>query len=185
VNFFGAPALKGQAYVDYRHKNRIYTTAGASLTISAPFGDYRSDQLINLGENRWKFAPGIGVQHNRGDWQFEATAAIIFYGNNNEFWMDTRRKQDPMGFVQGHISRTFRPGLWAGISAGYGYGGPNYLDDVSKFDDARIRYWAVSIGIPINRQQGIKLAFVSSQTDVLTGVNLNSVTLAWRTIFGQ
>jgi hypothetical protein len=97
----------------------------------------------------------------------------------------TRRKQDPMGFVQGHISRTFRPGRWAGISAGYGYGGPNYVNGLSKFDDARVRYWAASMGIPINRQQGLKLAYIWSRTHVLTGANLGSVTLAWRIILGQ
>ncbi len=185
VNFYGAPALKGQAYVDYRRKNPIYTTAGASLSISAPFGDYRSDQLINLGGNRWILAPGLGVQHNRGDWQFEATTSIIFYGHNNEFWRGTQRKQDPMGFIQGHISRTFKPGLWAGISAGYGYGGPSYVNGVSKFDDARSRYWAVSLGIPINRQQGLKVAYVWHHTNVLTGSKLDSVALSWRIIFGQ
>ena len=103
----------------------------------------------------------------------------------NEFWNGTRRKQDPMAFLQGHISRTFRPGLWAGISGGYGYGGPNYVNGLSKFDDTRARYWAASLGIPINREQGMKLAYIWHKTNALTGSRLGSIALSWRIIFGQ
>jgi hypothetical protein len=47
------------------------------------------------------------------------------------------------------------------------------------------RYWALSLGIPINRQQGLKVAYVWHNTNVLTGTKLGSVTLAWRYVLGQ
>ena len=59
VLFLGAPA----ATVEEFAKSSPQTVMGASLTVSAPTGQFFSDKLINLGTNRWSFKPEIGLSY--------------------------------------------------------------------------------------------------------------------------
>ena len=69
VNFVGAPALEMPRFMTYRQG----TVVGASLRISMPLGQYDNTKLINLGTNRWTFAPRIGVSRRAGHWNLEAS----------------------------------------------------------------------------------------------------------------
>ncbi len=69
MNLYGAPALKGKEFLEYRARNQTNTTIGAALAISVPTGDYNNQWLINLGSNRWIFRPQLGVLHQRKKWQ--------------------------------------------------------------------------------------------------------------------
>ena len=101
VNLYGAPALKGKNYMQYRAQNRVNTTIGAAVSLTLPFGDYTNETLINLGNNRWMVRPQLGVLHQRNDWQFELTGSVLLFGKNDDFWHGTERKQDPIWFLQG------------------------------------------------------------------------------------
>jgi hypothetical protein len=57
VNFYGSPALSLQEFANYKQDLLI----GASVQVSAPFGQYDSKKLINLGNNRWFIKPDIGI----------------------------------------------------------------------------------------------------------------------------
>jgi len=185
VNLFGAPALKGKEFAAFRAKSKVHTTVGVALQVFAPTGDYNSQWLINLGNNRWTLRPQLGVLHERGKWQFEATGSVFLHGDNNDFWKDTERTQKPLAFIQGHVIYTFRPGLWASFSTGYGYGGRNTVSGAPKRDERRVSYWAVSLGIPINPRQGMKIAFAASETNTDSGSSLDGVLIGWSMMFGQ
>ena len=49
VNFYGAPALSLKEFASYRQDLIV----GASLQVSAPWGQYDSSKLVNIGTNRW------------------------------------------------------------------------------------------------------------------------------------
>jgi len=66
VNLYGAPALKGKEYARYRAEHTSNTVVGASVALSAPFGQYYEDELINIGGNRWVVRPQIGVVRGHG-----------------------------------------------------------------------------------------------------------------------
>lgn len=185
VHLYGAPALKGEEFRRYRASHPVDTTVGASIALVAPTGEYRSDRLINLGSNRWILQPQLGVLHQRRKWQFEMTGSVFLFARNDEFWMGTVREQDPLWFVQGHAIYTFKPGLWTSFSTGYGYGGQSEVNGLPKPDDARVSYWAVSVGIPINDRQGVKFSYIASRTNTSTGSNLNNFLLGWSVMFGH
>ena len=71
VNLLGAPALGMSEFA----RRKPQTTLGASLTVSAPTGEYHPDKLINVGTNRWAIKPEIGVSHPVGRWTLEAMPA--------------------------------------------------------------------------------------------------------------
>ena len=184
VNLYGAPALDVKAFAEYRATHPVATTVGVSLTLSPPLGEYFEEKLINLGENRWSLRPQMGVLHRRGNREIELTGSAQFFSDNNEFYKGTRREQDPLFFGQAHVIYTFRPGLWLSASTGFAWGGENYVDGNAKNDAYRKSLWAVSLGLPINRQQGIKLALISGRTNTDRGFDVDAAILAWSYMWG-
>jgi Putative MetA-pathway of phenol degradation len=185
-NFYGSPTLRGQAFGQYMAQRPIQTTAGVALGIVAPLGEYFEDKLINLGNNRWAIRPQLGALHQHNKWQFETTGAVILYGDNDEFAPGTRvREQDPLWSWQGHVIYTFMPGLWASVSGGVLWGGTSYVDGLSLDDRSRISVWALSLGIPITRMQGLKVAYTNSKTHTDKGSDLGYWSLGWSLMFGH
>jgi len=179
MNLYGAPALKGKEFLEYRARNQTNTTIGAAMAITVPTGDYNNQWLINLGSNRWIFRPQLGVLHQRKKWQFEMTGSVSIFGDNDDFWQGTERKQDPLWFLQGHVIYSFKPGLWAGLSAGFAHGGRSTVSDVPKLDDYRTPYVAASVGTSIGKKQGLKLAYIRIRTNIEFGTDQDVFLLGW------
>ncbi len=179
VNLYGAPALKGKEYQEYRSRNQSHTTIGTAIAISMPTGDYNNRWLINLGSNRWIFRPQLGVLHQRKSWQFELTGSVLLFGDNNDFWNGTERQQDPLWFLQGHAIYSFKPGLWASLSAGFAHGGRSTISDVPKLDDYRTPYMAVSLGTSVGKKQSLKFSYIRIRTNTSLGTNRDIFALGW------
>lgn len=184
INLWGAPPLKGKEYLQYRRANPVTTTIGAGLSIRVPLGEYTSERLINLGKNRWVFRPQLGILHQRHKWQFELTGSVFLYQTNDEFWKGTELKQDALWFAQGHVIYSFKPRWWASFSAGYAYGGRAYVDGVRK-SNIRARYIALSLGLPISARQSLKFTYLTSDTHVSTGNNIDALLAAWSINWGM
>jgi hypothetical protein len=184
INLYGAPPLSGKEYVRYRRENPVTTTVGAAVQVRLPLGDYNEQWLINLGLNRFMVRPQLGVLHQHHKWQFELTGSVFLFQDNDEFWQGSTREQNPLWFMQGHVIYTFKPGWWASVSGGYGYGGRNSINGVDKDDASRARYIALSLGVPINPRQGLKLTYYTSDTHVATGTNTDALIAAWSINWG-
>ena len=183
INLYGAPPLAGSEYAAYRANTPAETIVGIALAAQIPTGDYMNDKLINLGANRFLFRPELGVVHNRGAWSFEATGGVSFFTDNDEFFNGNRLEQDPLFGLQGHIVYTFRPGLWAATSAGYEVGGISTVNGVSKDDRKENLMWALSVGYPITRQWGIKLAYIGIRKSALVGIDADTFALGLSTFW--
>jgi hypothetical protein len=179
MNLYGAPALSGAEYAQYRRNNPVNTTIGAALAVTLPLGQYNRDWLINLGANRFAIRPQIGVLHQRRNWQFEVTGSVFLFEDNDEFWQGTSLEQDPLWFIQGHVIHAFKRGWWASLSGGYAYGGEAHVNGVAKDNDARSNYWAVSLGLPLSARQTLKFTYVTSDTNIRAGANKNALLAAW------
>ena len=179
MNLYGAPPLKGQAFQKYRAEHPVFTTIGAAVSVTLPLGEYAADQLINLGGNRYVVRPQLGVLHQRMAWQFEATASLALFEDNDEFFGNTRLEQDPLWFLQLHAIRSMAKGKWASVSAGFSSEGESSIDGVAKENDDRTRYYALSFGMPLSQQQSIKMSYVNAETNVLLGANSNSLVFSW------
>jgi hypothetical protein len=69
------------------------------------------------------------------------------------------------------------------LSGGYAWGGRSEISGVRKEDDSRIRYWQVTLGVPINARQGLSFAFASGRTNTLFDSNLDKVSVGWSLMF--
>lgn len=183
VNLFGAPALKGNEYRDYRAEHTTNTVAGVALAVTVPLGQYKKEKLLNLGGNRFVIRPQAGIVHTRGPWSYELTGSVLFYSDNNEFIEQYRREQDPLYVLQGHIIRTFDRGIWASLSAGYDWGGQSRLNGEVKDDKRRDFLYALSIGMPVSKMSSIKVAYVRASTREEVGSDMDNFAVAYNRKF--
>jgi len=183
INWYGATPLEIKEFKAYRAKIDVETIFGTALVVHLPTGEYMSDKFINLGTNRFTFRPQIGVVHNRGKWSFELTTAVWLYTDNNDFYNGSKLEQDPYFTSQIHLVYTFRPGLWASAGAGYGYGGETTVSGVENNDRRENLAWAFSFGFPINRQLGVKFAYLANRTQKSIGQDINKIAAAFTIIW--
>jgi hypothetical protein len=157
VAFFlvGSPAVGPQEF----KKRQAKTVVGASVVISAPLGQYDPKVLINIGANRWAFRPGIGITHTLGSWLLELDLASWFFLQNSNFFHGQVLQQSPIGSVQAHVIYNFRPGLWLALDGTYYQGGRTHLDGVRQGNLQQNSRLGVTLALPLNRWQSLKLVY--------------------------
>lgn len=78
ANLYGAPALSLDEFKSYKQDLII----GASIAASVPWGKYNSEQMVNVGANRWFVQPGLGASQAIGPWRLELAGMATIYTNN-------------------------------------------------------------------------------------------------------
>lgn len=179
VNLLGAPALHLKEFMEFRKEHPSTTTLGLAVGVRLPLGEYDSDKLINLGENRFSIAPQLGLLHTHRSWSFELTAASIFYTDNDDFFGGNRLEQDPLMAVQAHVVKVFDRGPWISAGAAYGWAGEAFINGQPQGDDKSKLLYGASFGVPIARTQSLRLGYIRGETLTNVGTDSHSVFLAW------
>jgi hypothetical protein len=180
VNFYGAPAMSAAQFAGYRQD----LIAGASLSISAPFGQYDPQRLVNLGTNRWSIKPELGLSQARGPWTIELAAGATWFSRNDEFFQGNTREQEPIYSAHLHLTRQFGRGLWGAVSATYYEGGRTTLNGVAQDDRQKGTRGGLTLALPLTRQQSIKL-FYQSGLYARAGTDFDTFGLAWQYRWGE
>jgi len=183
VNLIGPNAMGPKEMMQYIKEHPVNTIFGASIAITLPLGQYDETKLLNLGRNRFVIRPQIGMVHNWGLWSYELTGSVFIYTNNNNFFNDQVRKQDPVLALQTHLIRRFSNKMWVSLSGGYGLGGQSIVNRQPKDDEHGDFLWSLSFGSPISKNQAIKLNFIRYETTRDVGSNTNTIGISWSKLF--
>ncbi len=179
LNIIGASAEESKKLREYIAENPVRTTVGLSVAVTLPLGQYFDDKLINLGQNRFVIRPQAGMIHTWNTWSFELTASTFIITDNSDFYGGMKKEQSPIFAIQSHLIKRFKPGYWASISAGYGSGGGATIDGQSM-DDRRVNLLgSLSVGIPLAKNQGTKIAYIRTQALEDIGADVNSFVIGW------
>jgi len=117
VKLRGAPTMDASDFQALLANPR--TIIGASILIQAPTGGYEPDKLINAGTNRWAVKPALGVIWPvRSDLLLEFELGAWIFDDNDNF-LGTIRRQDPIFSGEFHLIKLIRPGLWAALDVNY------------------------------------------------------------------
>jgi hypothetical protein len=149
INLYGGPALTGSAFAAHRAP----TIVGLSLVVTAPVGQYDPSRYINLGTNRWSFKPELGIARRRGGWTFEGDFSATVFTANPDYVQGRTRQQAPIVAFQGHLIRTFRPGLWIATDANFWKGGRITTDGQPALLEQRNSRIGVTVAVPARRHQ--------------------------------
>jgi hypothetical protein len=175
VNLIGGEAMTLGEFM----KRTPKTTLGASLSISAPTGQYDPDKLINIGTNRWAFKPEIGLTIPHGPWMFDLFAGVWLFSANPDFFRGVHREQDPMPTLQGHVSYTFRPSLWLALDSTYYFGGETTANGVPAGDRKENARVGLTFSMPAGKGNSIKFNWSKGATARL-GSNFTTYGIGWQ-----
>jgi hypothetical protein len=180
VNFYGAPALSLDEFATF-HQDLII---GASLQVSAPLGEYESDKLVNLGNNRWFMKPDIGISKAWGPFVLEVSAGAFLFTDNDDFFGGSKLEQDPIYTSQIHATYTLGRGIWAALSGTYDYGGRTTVNGVEGEDINDNSRFGATLAFPVNRNNSIKL---TASTGIRTsiGTDFDLVGIIWQYRWGS
>ena len=160
-NFYGAPAMDAKAFASWQQG----IVLGTSLEVTAPFGSYQSENLLNAGANRWIFRPGLGLSHKLGRWYYNLSASVRVYGDNASYLGETRLEQEPQTNLQAHLIYTFTPGHWLALNANYFFGGETSKNGTPSEDEQNNSRFGLTYSLALTAHSSIKL---NASTGVLT-----------------
>jgi hypothetical protein len=149
----------------------------------APWSQYDSNRLVNIGTNRWSFKPEVGVSKAIGQWTLEATAAVTLYTDNEDYQNGNTRSQDPLYALQGHAIYGFRSGIWASLDATYFAGGRTTVNGERNSDLQQNWRAGATLAVPVNARNSVKL-YASSGISARTGNSYDLVGIAWQYRWG-
>lgn len=179
MNLYGAPALKGQKFAQYRSEHETNTVIGASIAVTLPLGQYDEDELINIGNNRWSVRPQFGLVHTRGPWSIELTGSLFKFSDNNSFIDKAVLQQKTLYSAQTHVIYHFKPRFWTTLSAAYAAGGRVYIEKQKTSFEVDNWLWAASFGWALGKSQSLNLTWVSGRTQNQVGRDSDNLLLSW------
>lgn len=176
VNIAGAPAMDREAFVAMtRDPEAIF---GASVTVSAPTGQYDDDRVLNLGTNRWTVQPALGLIYPLSNTLlFEVETGLRFFQDNDDFLGQTR-EQDPVFSTQIHLIKRLRPGFWAALDANYYHGGRTRVDGERNRDLQRNSRFGATLVYPFAPGQALRFG-MSVGTVTETGGDYDLFSVSW------
>ena len=179
VNFYGAPAMNLEQFRAYRQDLIV----GASLTATAPLGQYDPNRVANLGTNRWSAKPELGLSQALGPWTVELSAGATYFTKNDDFLQGNVREQDPLYSAQLHLTRQLGRGMWGALSTTYYEGGRSRLNGVARDDAQSGSRVGLTVSFPLARQYTLKL-YANTGLYARTGTDFDTVGIAWQYLWG-
>jgi len=172
VNFYGAPALTLPEYPAYKQDLVI----GASVQVTAPWGQYDASKAVNLGTNRWSIKPDIGFSKAFAPFTIDLTAGVTLFSRNDDYFGGQALDQAPLYSAQVNLSYDFGRGIWAALGATLYRGGRTTVDDAPKDTTLSNSRVGLTVAVPIDRYYAIKFN-ASSGISTRTGTNFDTVGL--------
>lgn len=176
----GAPASSPAEILKAPRK----TILGASLSVTAPTGQFFPEKLINIGTSRWAFKPEIAISQPLGKrWLIDFYSGIWLFTKNDTFYPGTSvRTQDPLGSFQGHISYNIQPLMWVAFDMTYYTGGRSSVDGVEMDDRQSNSRIGATLVLPVGKRNAVKLAY-STGAIIRSGADFTSISAGWQTTF--
>ncbi len=99
-----------------------HTVLAATAYVTAPTGNYDSSRLVNIGDNRWRIQPQIGVsQRFLKALTLDLVGSLTFYTENSNFGTGPGQpvvtmKQNQTFGLEAHVTADLSPDFYMGAS---------------------------------------------------------------------
>ena len=173
----GSPAMSPKEFMKRTHRNFII---GASLTFTAPAGQYSGEKLINIGTNRWSFKPELGVSYPVKKLDLDLYVGAWFFTDNGNFYPgQLTRSQNLLTAVQAHVSYTVRRSLWVAVDSTWYGGGETRIDGGPPSERQSNSRLGATVSLPLAKGHSFKIAY-SSGVSGNVGSKFNTISAGWQ-----
>jgi hypothetical protein len=173
--FSGAPALTLDEFSQYQ-PGSVYSVG---LRLSVPTGGYDSQELLNLGSNRWSLRSEFSTAKTWDQWTLEGVAGVRVFSDNNDFLESRTLEQKAIWSLKGSAIYSLpRPGWWTSFSLAYGEGGKTRVDGVSKNNKQQNWRFGATFSMPIAPRHGFSIR-INSGINNGAGSDFDSVSMAY------
>jgi hypothetical protein len=101
-----------------------HTVIAATAYVTAPTGTYSAESPVNIGDNRWRFQPQIGIsQRFLKALTFDLIGNVAFYTSNKNFFVasaagagDVTLTQNQTFGLEAHLAADLSPDMYVGAS---------------------------------------------------------------------
>ena len=164
VNLYGTPPMKRNFELyDYEPT----WTIDVATMLGLPIGTYDSDQLVNLGQNRWFGRIALPVKYHFGVFasgymkSFELIPSVWLFAENDDF-LGQSLENDPLLQIEAHLTSDFTPSLWGSLDLLYRGGFQSEIDGVETGDELDIGDLGYTLNFQVNDNLGIRGSFSSN-----------------------
>jgi hypothetical protein len=172
VGLLGAPALT----LEELRLAPPRTALTANLTVAPPWGDYDTDQLVNLGNHRWAIKPELGMYQPAGRFTLEGYAgAWLFTANHDYYPGSATKRQDPLLALRGHVGYAMTRRVWLSLDATWFSGRQTDVEGVASPDRQENVRMGGTLSLPLGGRQSLKLTY-SSGTNTRRGSDYDTFT---------
>jgi len=164
LGLIGSPSLSPLEYSQYMPGFR----AGVAAKLFVPTGDYSSTRLANLGQNRWSVHASLPMSYVLANSMidpaittFEIIPSVHVFGDNPQSpGTGAVSSQEPLWKLEGHITRTFSPMIWASLDAYAETGGRNTSGGIETLKAHQSASVGATLGIVLSQQVALRLSYV-------------------------
>ena len=164
VNLFGTPPLKRNFdLLDYEPT----WTIDVATMLALPIGEYDSDKLVNLGQNRWFGRVALPVKYHFGVFSpgymksFEVIPSVWLFDENDDFMGETL-ENEPLWQVEAHLTSDFTPSFWGSLDLLYRGGFQSEINGVEAGEELDIGDLGFTLNFQVNDNLGIRTSFSSN-----------------------
>ncbi len=161
-NIVGPPPLTGKDFATWKPG----FTFGLLGKLTTPTGAYSSDNVINLGANRWAFQLGTPITWYLGRsfvdpklTTFELLPSVTFYTRNGDPNGADTLEQKPILRIEGHITRNLNQALWLSLDATSVHGGETTTDGIEGGNPQRALMLGGSANLTFSRSTSLKVSY--------------------------
>jgi len=164
LGLLGSPSLAPMDYAQYKPGLR----AGIAAKLFLPTGSYSSSKMVNVGQNRWSLQASLPISYVLADSMidgdlttFEIVPHVQIFGDNNDpFGPATVISQQPVWGVEGHITRTFSPTVWAALDGYFKSGGETSANGVVVTKAQDSFSLGATLGLVLSQSVAMRLTYV-------------------------
>ena len=183
VNLFGTPPLKST--VDLLNYEPTWTIDAAAL-LALPVGEYDSDKLVNMGQNRWWGRFALPIKYHFGVFapgymsSFELTPSVWIFAENDDF-LGQSLENDPLLQLEAHLTHDFTRTFFGSLDLLYRGGFQSEINGVEAGEKLDIG----DLGFTLNFQASDNL-FVRTtySSNVFGDDNLDSSIIRLQLVYG-
>jgi len=161
TNLYGTTQLKSTVDL-LNYEPRLTVDIAAMLGV--PIGKYDSNDLVNMGQNRWFTRIALPLKYHFGTFSpgymnsIEITPSVWVFADNDDF-LGSNLKNDPLWQVEGHITHDFTPNSYGSLDFLYRGGFQSEINGVETGEELDIGNVGFTFNYQLTDNAAVKMSY--------------------------